>query len=348
MWGRLGSGLEAGAGAQSCAGVSGLSCPESQQVSSSPVDEDRYACLMRGHRVRWEARAVETADPRHHPATVHTYAVNRARALNRTYVEKIGRCAKRGVRIKCKCRGWRGVRWFGCRQHLTCERCCQQRSRQLGQRIRAGLEVAHAGAGPGAKLVLLTLTVRHSGDVARDRDAIAAGWRRFYKALRARWGAWPYVGVWEVTAGADEQGHVHAHVAVVWPWRDWGEVRKLWLRACPESERIHFVAARRDGRPSDARSVGRYLGKYLAKSTQDDGITRELRADVVAMAYGQRSVFTSRGFWQPWHPVCKCCGCPRVLAQYRWHGDPYRPEAERPPPEQLWLGLRERAGPGCA
>jgi hypothetical protein len=317
-------------------------------VSSSPVDEERYAWRMTGHRERWEARAVETADPRHHRATVHRYAVNRARALRRPYRDKLARCSRRGVRIKCGCRGWRGVRWFGCRQHITCERCRTQRSRQLGQRIRAGLEVAHATGGAGAKLVLLTLTVRHSGDVAADRDAIAAGWRRLYKALRARWGTWPYVGVWEVTSGADGLGHVHAHVAVVWPWRDWAEVRELWLRACPESERITFVAARRDGRPSDARSVGNYLGKYLAKSTQDDGITRELRADVVAMAYGQRSVFTSRGFWQPWHPVCKCCGFPRVIAQYRWHGEAYEPVDRRSEWRQLALAIRERAGPGCA
>jgi len=313
------------------------------------VDEDRYATRMRGHRERWEARASETADPRLHRASVHEYAVNRARALKRPYSARLDGCSKRGLVIKCRCRGWRGVRWFGCRQHLTCDRCRAQRSKQLGQRIRAGLEAAAAGAGAGAKLVLLTLTVRHSGDVAADRDAIATGWRKLYKALRRRWGAgWPYVGVWEVTAGRDGLGHVHAHIAVVWPWRDWSEVRELWLQGCPESERITFVASRRDGRPSDARSVGNYLGKYLSKGTESVDISRELRADVVAAAYNQRSVFTSRGFWRPWCPVCKCCGWPRVSAQYRWHGAPYQPPPERRPPEQIALALRERAGPGCA
>lgn len=313
-----------------------------------PLDEERYAERMSGHRARWEARAAETSDPRHHRATVHQYAVHRARTLRRPYHERLTRCSKVGVRIRCGCTGWRGVRWFGCRQHLTCETCRAQRAKRLGRRVREALEVALAGAAAGSKLVLLTLTLRHSGDVAADRAALASGWRRLYKRMNAEYGRYPYIGVWEYTAGRDGLGHVHAHVAVVWPWRDWGEIREWWLAACPESERITFVARRRDGKASDARSVSNYLAKYMAKGVELCEMTPQLRADIVAAAYNQRSVFTSHRFWQPWVPVCKRCGQPHELAQYRWHGAPFEPPDPLavPPDPQLELGLPlQRAGP---
>lgn len=202
-------------------------------------------------------------------------------------------------------------------------------------------------AAPGSKLVLITLTVRHSGDVEADRNALASGWRRFYKAVNKRWGRYPYVGVWEVTAGRDGLGHVHAHVAVVWPFRDWAEVRELWIAACPESERINFVARRRDGRASEPKGVARYLGKYLSKGAEDSEITPELRADFCAMAYQSRWVFSSKSFWVPWVPVCPGCGKPRVVAQFGWRGDPYREPPEADGPCQLEWPWPSRAGPGA-
>jgi hypothetical protein len=210
--------------------------------------------------------------------------------------------------------------------------------------MRDGIEHAlkpRAGWRPG-KIVLLTITLRHSGDVARDRADLAEGWRAFRKSLWRRWGWFPFVGVWEVTPGTDGDGHVHGHVAVVWPWRDWGEVRELWLAACPRSERITFVASRRDGRESTPRSVANYLGKYLAKGVQHADMTPQLLARVLAGTYNTRWLFTSRGFWQIFVPRCKVCSFPIISAQYRWYASsmvPWR-ECERGPP-QLCLALPE-------
>lgn len=328
--------------------MSGLPCPKSQQVSL--VDEDRYAGLMAHHKARWQDVVRQTAEG---PWNRHAYATARVAALSRPYVARLNRCGTMGVVVKCGCKGVRGTRWFSCRQHLTCPRCLASRSKVLHQRITAALEAAHDQSPPGTKLVLLTLTTRHSGDVAADRDNIARGWRTLYKALHRRgWGKFPYVGVWEVTPGHDGRGHVHAHVAVLWPFRDWSVVRKLWLAACPTSERITFVASRQDKKPSSPRSVGNYLAKYLSKGVQTADFSPQLRADVAAASYQARSVFTSRGFWQPWVPVCPGCGIPRVRAQYAWRGEPCQPvdpDAERGG-RQTRLSLpsaHEHGGLGC-
>lgn len=333
--------------------MSGLPCPKSQQVS--PVDERRYATRMEPHLARWQDRERQTAElvgGIHE--RVHFYARARRAALERPYVARLLKCDRYGLVTKCGCKGKRDTRWFSCRQHLTCPRCLRSRSRQLQQRVRAGLEAAFAASGPGSKLVLLTLTTRHSGDVAEDRDAIAAGWRALYRKLhKVGWGKFPYVGVWEVTPGHDGKGHVHAHVAVIWPFRDWSVVRRLWLASCPTSERITFVASRRDGRESTPQSVANYLGKYLSKGVQTHEFSPELRADVAAASYQARWVFSSVRFWQPWVPVCPGCGLPRVRAQYAWRGDPCRPvDHDREPSggQLAWPfpTAHQRAGPGCA
>jgi hypothetical protein len=316
---------------------------------SSPLDEGLYSALMEPRRQKWQARAAAGGSE-----LAVTYAVRRAAALARPYRTKLAGCGRRGLRVKCGCKGWRGVRLYTCRQHLLCGICRRARAKRLGQRVRAGLDAALVDSGPDRMLVLLTLTLQHSGDIEKDRRDLAEGWRRFYLALRRRWGKWPYVGVWEVTPGGDGLGHVHAHVAVVWPWRDWSVCRQLWLEACPQSTRITFVASRRDGRRSDPRSVANYLGKYLAKGMEAGEFSPELRSRVVAGLYNTRWLFSSRGFWQPFVPCCQACQQPIVSAQYRFRGAPWVPPVDgstspRGDP-QLGLALpepHERAGCRC-
>lgn len=319
-------------------GVSGLPCPESQQVS--PLDERLYGELMEPRRKSWLARAAVASGE-----LKVVYALRRAAALGRPYVSKLRSCGVKGTRVKCGCKGWRGVKPHTCRQHLLCATCQRARSRRLGMRIRAGLEAA-LSARPGEMLVLITLTLRHSGDVALDRERLSEGWRKFTKAFWKTYGKFPYVGVWEVTPGDDGAGHMHMHVAVVWPWRNWSDVRGMWLDACPESERISFVARRRDGRQSDPKSAANYLGKYLSKGLQTDEFSAELRTRVVAGTYNTRWVFTSRHFWLTFVPTCQRCNCRIIGAQFRFRGEPYRPAIEldaRGSP-QLEFRFHERAG----
>jgi hypothetical protein len=278
----------------------------------SPVDEGRLAELMAPRRARWAARAAD--ESLREPQRV--YAAHRARSMGRTHARRLARCATAGVVVKCACPGKRDVRWYGCRSHLTCERCQRQRSKRMGARVRAALEARFAEH-PGHRLVLITLTVRHTGDLARDRRELASGWRGLYKRLHRRgWGDFPYVGVIEITPGTDGLGHVHAHIAAVWPWRDWGVVRELWLDACPASERINFVAS------YGVRAAAKYVSKYLSKGIQRSEFTPLLRAEVLSALYQARQVFTSVGVWVPFHPVCRCCGTRVHRAQFGWSARP--------------------------
>jgi hypothetical protein len=313
----------------------------------SPVDDQLYAELMAPRAAAWQARATRAAGERK-----VTYALRRSAALRRPYSSKLASCRRRGIRVKCGCRGWRGFRPWTCRQALACRHCAGDRCRRMGARMRSGLQVAlqpPQGFRPG-RLVLLTLSVRHSGSVERDRAELADGWRAFRKAYWRKYGWFPFCGVYEVTPGVDGLGHIHGHVAVVWPWRDWHDIREMWLAACPSSERITLVADRRDGRQSTAGSVANYLAKYLAKGSQGEEFTPELLTRVIAGTYNTRWVFSSRGFWQIFEPLCKRCNCAITAAQFRWNAPPLPPwggpDSERGPP-QLDLSIPAPDERGC-
>lgn len=176
------------------------------------------------------------------------------------------------------------------------------------------------------RFVMLTLTVPHSGDLAADREALAAGWRRFYLRVRdeiakrrkalvpkiKRWrlgaadgiGRFPYAGVWEVTPS--DGGHIHMHVAVIWPYLKFKLVREWWRKACPGSEHIGFSWKRRDGKASTPSSIANYLGKYLSKGS-DGNFSPSTNAEISAAMYNKRSVTASRHFWVKFTPECPCC-----------------------------------------
>lgn len=293
-----------------------------------PVDERWRAALMEPERERWRERSRSTELN----SGQREYADRRYKAIGRRLATRIDQCGTRGKMVACACPNSSRFRSFGCRQWWLCAECRKQRQPRLGRRIREGLAARFAEASEAwpdtyegrPRLVLVTLTVRHSGDLAEDRAAIARGWRRFYQRLHRRVGAWSYAGVWEVTPS--DGGHVHAHVACVWPWMPWGEqqqtermpwnVRQLWLDSCPESERISFVADRKDEKASTPASVANYLGKYIAKGCDTGWFTPELRAEIAATMYGKRSVFTSVRFWEKFTPLCPCCKSPWKIAKH--------------------------------
>jgi hypothetical protein len=150
--------------------------------------------------------------------------------------------------------------------------------------------------------VLLTHTLRDTGDVAHDLSALERGWRAFYKRYHAAFGRFPYVGVDEVTAGTRGIGHVHKHVVVLWPFRCWNMLQRWWRAACPESARINMRAA------YSVRGAARYLAKYTAKGIDTSEWTPQLRARVVCAYYNKKLVQTSVGFWLKFTPLCLKCG----------------------------------------
>lgn len=167
--------------------------------------------------------------------------------------------------------------------------------------------LGHACRGRGSgdqrpMAVLLTLTLRDTGDVARDLAAIERGWCEFRKRYHERFGAFPYVAVDEVTAGTRGIGHAHKHVVVLWPYRCWAMLQRWWVAACPQSARINMRHA------YSVRGAAKYLAKYTAKGVETSEWSPELRTRVVCAYYGKKLVQTSEGFWVKFKPLCPGCG----------------------------------------
>lgn len=155
---------------------------------------------------------------------------------------------------------------------------------------------------------MMTLTVRHSGDVGADRERIAAGWRRLRSWLHERQGSNAFVLVWEITPGADGVGHVHAHVLIPLVWLDYAELRAAWSRATDgHGERIH-VAQGKYGR-GGAGGAAAYIAKYASKGSVSLGESHAVAAAWYRATYAKRWCSTSVRWWfvePPKH--CRCCG----------------------------------------
>ena len=285
-----------------------LPCPDSKSPEQklSRWAEHRRLTLLADTQKRWAERARQATSE-----GSHLYAAARARSLRTPLGPRIARCGTVSFEVACARRSATVPR--ACRQWWLCASCRRRRSNGLRGRMTAGLKAAWSRMTAGGErcgLRLVTLTVRHSGDVDKDRRALADGWRAFYKSLRdflaecegERWRRMPYVASWEVTPGADGRGHVHLHLVVIWPrFVPYGKVRTLWLRACPQSERIHIA-----GGSNAPDKAANYLAKYISKGVEVGGFSEELQASVLASFYNAHLVLTSRGFWLP--KVCACCG----------------------------------------
>jgi len=164
------------------------------------------------------------------------------------------------------------------------------------------------------KLVLLTLTIRHSGDVTLDRARIAEAWVRWRAWLWRRLGAPPFARVWEFTDGRDGKGHVHLHIATVWPWVDFSELHAAWSRAT-RGEGTHVDVGTGPKRakhsaPLSSKTVAAYLAKYATKGSVSENPA--LLCAWVRASTGRRKVTTSRrlcppreaaGCWHCWYPA---------------------------------------------
>jgi hypothetical protein len=152
--------------------------------------------------------------------------------------------------------------------------------------------------------VLVTISVRHTGDIGQDRRDLVAGWQRFRKMVGRRIGAFQFIGVHEITPGRDELGHPHAHIVCLWPFIDWSELYELWREACPQSTRINFKAS------YSVRGAAKYVAKYTSKGVDTSDFSPEMRARAVAGTYGTRWLFSSQKMWVPFVPLCPCCKQP--------------------------------------
>jgi hypothetical protein len=220
-------------------------------------------------------------------------------------------------------------------------------------------------SGGRPEIVLMTLTIRHSGSVEDDRRDLAEGWREFYRRLQRRGWTAPYCGAWEATSGRDGLGHVHLHVAIIWPRIPWSTVSRLWRASCPRSEVIDLKGPRKDRKPTNAWTAAKYLSKYISKGIDFDALPAELAADIVAASYNQKSVVHGTGRWapdaatgkmqrvkffQPWErPHCDCCGVlPWPDVAFRPRTDEEQADVDRGCRWALIGLLSDRYGPAAA
>ena len=161
-------------------------------------------------------------------------------------------------------------------------------------------------------LVLLTLTLADSGDLAGDESKLKAAWHDWRCWLRRRLGrTWPYELRVEVTPGTKGLGHVHLHAVVFLPFVSFKDARAAWVRAIARKggRSTQWDARTKRSTPGGLRSAARYLAKYTAKGLD----IRHLPALAVGWRqahYGRRTTSASRGWWVPAPPQpCNECGC---------------------------------------
>lgn len=248
----------------------------------------------------------------------------RADALDRGYLARALECEDpanaRGVQLACTACGV--IRWAPARCGIVsaCEKCAKRRRGNLYKRLARGLGAAHrramaewsrAGRPRGWRpdVQLLTLGMRPDGTIAERAKALQKGWERFRARLHVNDGAaLPFFRVPELTDGTEEVGHLHMHVAVIWPWRDLRELDRAWSDAM--DGRANNVDVR--GRKRAGKNVAK-AASYVAGYVQKQGCSTrslELRAEWLdAIADGRRTYSNSRGLLAPREPGCSCPEC---------------------------------------
>jgi hypothetical protein len=156
----------------------------------------------------------------------------------------------------------------------------------------------------GQRAYVLTLTVPHSGDIARDRARLAELWARLGReARRHRW--WTvYAATYEATPGTRGDGHVHMHVALLSAWVPYKDVHRHWRRILGQSSyHLHF----RYRHGCSVEQAARYIAKYASKGAQVGEFSGAKAGELLVAQYGRRKVTASRGFWTR-SRECPCCG----------------------------------------
>ena len=224
-----------------------------------------------------------------------------ARARTGGYAVRVAKCCKHGR--ACNHCGLVVLR--RCGATLVCESCSSARWGKARRKLSRALQ-AHLNSRVAAwrrrgrpayhepRLALLTLTLRHSGDAAADRELLSLAWHRWRAWYREKYAEnLPYAWAPEYTPGRDGLGHVHVHVTTVLPWRDFDELRAAWKRATgAQGERIHVSVKTRG-----VRDAAKYLAKYATKGVK--GLNVKHAAAWMRAQYGKRACSTSRGFHAP-------------------------------------------------
>lgn len=255
------------------------------------------------------------------------YARARVRSLREDLGPRAMNCQREDRWIRCSCEGGaaRPVP-VDCRQRTVCEGCRKRWAIRMKKRILEAaprwIEKMSRGR-RRARVRMITLTVGHSGDLARDRADLVRGWEGLRKQLHKWFGeALPFCMVWETTPGTGGEGHVHAHVIIIGGpgWWSYAAIQRTWRNVCPRSSHLDIATAKASKDPRKA--AGAYLFKYATKGADlcSTSWSESLIAQTIAAHYGKRWITTSARFWVAPEPICKHCGerCQRAPKPNGW------------------------------
>ena len=261
------------------------------------------------HRTKADAARVERD---HSLAEWHQ---SRAGTLTRKWTDRQAACMKEQV-IRAWCDGCGEVheRMVGCSQRAWCDACGMKAARESRRKILVGIGEAYKAemrewakrrrAGTRPSVRLLTLSVRHTGDLKRDREVITKAWVRFRAWIQKRQGSRPFVLTWEVTDGV-QGAHVHAHVVMVGPFLPVQEAAREWVLATREGAEAQGF----DMKVSTSERAASYAAKYATKGCDPRSVSRDTWLDWFQASAGKRSYSASRGLFAPVDVVASppCC-----------------------------------------
>lgn len=264
-------------------------------------------------------------------AVGRTWHLARAQGLGKTIADRVAACGTTHVELVTQ-DGEVIEKALGCNQS-ACSTCATRKGARWAARLRAVVSAHDKDQRRrNRQATLITLTVRHTGDLAADRKAISKGWKRWRAWWHDRYGwAFTFAFVWEVTLGTAGDGHVHAHVVAWLPkWWSWQKGQAAWCRATGGN--IDFQV--RGNGETVGQSV-QYLVKYLAKGAALEGLTPALAAAWWAASYNKRAVSVSLHFWSSDETES-----PVYLSIHLVMGD-----APKRPPHAWWLHWLDSTGP---
>lgn len=271
-------------------------------------------------------RRAARAGARHNERQRQWYLV-RARALERGFVERAADCCDVWIAtLTMMCLGCGVVqeRPVRCGLRAWCGTCASVYRMRARDRMQRGLQTAldaemtrwrREGARAGCRpvITLVTLTVKHSGSLAADRHTITRGWQRLRAWLwhldEGR--ALPFVLAWELTPGRDGLGHVHAHVAAIWPWRDLRAIDAEWQRVTHGAGvTVDVTQGRKGTRRAGPVAAARYVSTYVEAGGASADVPLPMRAEWLRIARTHRSYTASRGLLPEALPApCTEAGC---------------------------------------
>ena len=272
-----------------------------------------------------------------HPKAAGKWHKDRAATLRKPLSARLATCGKQAAKVRCNC----GPSFLpvGCGLDKVCKACARRKygrmRRKLSRAMRAWRVKANVnrprGWGQELRWCMVTLTVRHTGDLSADRETIELGWQRLRAWIQDKFKrSFPYALVYEFTAGRDSLGHVHAHVAWLLPHVRWDKVSAAWRKGTDgKSSHLNFQGEKPEG------DCAHYLAKYISKGV--DGLNPEKAAAWMRNSYNRRNCRTSQGFADI-AGKCPCNACGYFIVFRGIVEMPREHPAETLPILQGWQG----------